>query len=298
MAGGSNFLSYIKAAFLNKWNLLFFGASVAFGFIAGRLDIVLPLAAAVELLYLAVLSMNPRFQKVVDAVEGQSERADAAPSTDRTARELLNGLSLDDQQQFQRLRNQCLELRRVSAGVKGQADGPGSPVVTDMQLSNINRLLWIYLKVLYSKRSLETFFRSTSEHELQETLKRAQDRITALGPENEDTPQEVKNRISLNDTCQTSEMRLKNYLATKENYEFIQLELERLHTKIAGIAEMGINRQDTQFITSEIDVVSSSVQQTEKTVHELESVTGYSFGDSEPPSLLDMPVQGRERQRE
>lgn len=288
MAGENSYLTYLKAAFLNHWNLLFFGAGQALGFIAGKPDVIGPLVLAAELLYLAVLSVNERFQTVVDAKEGQAARAASAPSQTHTAMEFLKELSFDDQQRFQRLRNQCLELRRVADGVKGRGGEQPSPVVTDIQIENINRLLWIYLKMLYSKKSLETFFHAIREKDLQEELARVQARLASLGPESEDTTHEVRQRMSLTDTRQTLDMRLKNYLTARDNYDFLQLEIERLHSKIAGIAEMGINRQDTEHITSEIDVVSTSVMQTEKTFHDLESLTGYSFGDNEPPSLLTL----------
>jgi hypothetical protein len=297
MAEGRGFFTYVGAAFRNRWNLLFSGAAISIGFVSGRPDVILPLALAVEVLYLAVLSMHERFRTVVDAETGQRDRVAAASSPVRTAPELLSRLGLYDQRQFQKLRNQCIELRRVAEGVKGRPGEPGSPRVTDMQIENINRLLWIYLKMLYSKRSLETFFRTTDEQELRRNLERVKERIEALGPEAEDTPQEVKQRLSLLDTAQTAEMRLKNCLTARENYELLQLEIERLHSKIAGIAEMGINRQDTQFITNEIDVVSSSVLRTERTVHDLESFTGYSFGDAEPPPLLDLQPR-KQPQRE
>lgn len=295
MAGGNSFLTYLKAAFLNRWNLLFFCAAQTLGLIAGKPDVIGPLVLAVELVYLSVISMNERYQTLIDAQEGRSARDAAAPSPDRSAMDLLRELSLDDQQRFQRLRNQCLELRRVAEGVKGRGGEQPSPVVTDIQIENINRLLWIYLKLLYSKKSLETFFRTIREKDLQEEFARVQSRLAALGPEVEDTTHEVRQRMSLMDTHRTLDMRLKNYLAARENYDILQLELERLHSKISGIAEMGIHRQDTEQITSEIDVVSTSVMQTEKTFHELESLTGYSFGDGETPSLL---TPGGKRERE
>ena len=108
-----------------------------------------------------------------------------------------------------------------------------------------------------------------------------------LGPVGEDTESEKKLRKSLEDTLKTTELRLKNYRLAQDNYEFIKLELERLYSKIAGLSEMSINRQDPDFITREVDSVSASVHQTEKAMNELEFITGIPSEDETPPSLLE-----------
>ena len=47
------------------------------------------------------------------------------------------------------------------------------------------------------------------------------------------------------------------------------LEIQRLPSKIAGLAEMAINRQDPEMITLEVDGVSESVAQTEQTMRSI-----------------------------
>ena len=67
MPGKRNFVSYIKEAFLNRWNLLVFGGAVAAAFISGYPEALLPVVAAGEIAYLAFLSTNKRFQWVIEA---------------------------------------------------------------------------------------------------------------------------------------------------------------------------------------------------------------------------------------
>jgi hypothetical protein len=258
----------------------------AVGIISGRADIVFPLAAAVEILYLSALASNVRFQTVVEAKALQSKMpVDESRPDSKNAGQIIQELSLEDRRQFERLQGLCQELRQISEGIKGNADLETSGI-NNMQLDNMNRLLWIYLKLLYSKTCLENFFRAANEKEIKAGLTSVQNRLNALSPEQADGEKEAKMRRSLQDTFQTLDARLKNYQNAKENYDFLQLELERLYSKIAGIVEMGINRQDSALITSEIDVVSSSVMQTEKTMQELESITGFTFTDEKPPALL------------
>jgi hypothetical protein len=291
------FLRSLKAAFFYHWNLLYLGVAVALGIISGYPDVVFPLAGAIEILYLSVLAANTRFQTVVQARSLPKKEVIQDQQESKSAAQIIQELNLDDRRQFERLQELCEKLRQIPEGIKGNA-GLESAGINNMQLENMNRLLWIYMKLLYSKNCLEKFFRAADEKEINAKLNSVQARLRALGPEQEDDVKESKHRRSLLDTSHTLEARLKNYQNAKENYDFLQLELERLYSKIAGIVEMGINRQDSTLISSEIDVVSSSVMQTEKTILDLEAITGFTFSDDKPPSLLksSKPVSIRSKQ--
>ncbi len=118
-------------------------------------------------------------------------------------------------------------------------------------------------------------------------IERAENRLKAMGPEDKDGERETLSRKSLSDTLATSQRRLKNYQISRENYDYIELELERLHSKISSLAEMGIHRQDPNLIDNEINVVSSSMEKTEKAMSELDFINDMSFHDEEPPILLE-----------
>ena len=49
---------------------------------------------------------------------------------------------------------------------------------------------------------------------------------------------------------------------------------------------MAVNRQEPEFISSEVDHVASSMMDTEKTMNELQFATGLSSLEVEPPQLL------------
>ena len=155
-----------------------------------------------------------------------------------------------------------------------------------MQVNIINRLLWMYIKLLYSKNALESYFKAINVDEIEARINRTKERLEAMGPEDNDSEAEAKRRESLMDTLKTSQKRLENYRISTDNYDFIGLELERLYAKITSLAEMGINQQDPNLITNEISVVSSSIEKAERTMDELDFITGFSFQDEEPPDLL------------
>ena len=279
-------LKYVKKAFMVNWNLLALAAGAAVAVISGQPDVVLPLLIAGEVLYLAGLSTRDKFQAAIDAQDHKSQKRQLADRTATQADEILRSLPMDARQRFERVRGMCTQLQNISRGVKG---GAGS-VVDDMHMSSINRLLWIYLKLLFSKSSLERFFATVDGEEIARGVKHAQQSLDTMGAADGESPGRAKRRASLEDTLKTAEARRDNLQRARENYEYIQLELTRLYTKIANISEMSVNRQDPDFITSEVDSVSASVQQTEKAMGELEFLTGLSAQDDCTPELMS-PVQ-------
>src|SRR5512138_328787 len=116
MAAASWFAA-LKRAALYHWNLLFVGVCGALAAISGRPDVVLPLAGAVEIAYLAVLASNPRFQNVAAAIDAAGDGGGPAGKTvDRT----LATLSPVDRSRYQRLSELCTRLRGLAAGAGGQ----------------------------------------------------------------------------------------------------------------------------------------------------------------------------------
>jgi hypothetical protein len=277
-------LKYIKKAFLYHWNLLGVTTGAAVAFVSGYPDVILPVLAALELIYLAGLSSNSRFQDAVIAAERKNEKAIRSSSSTKLNR-ILTALDKKDRSRYEGLKDLCLELRHIADRIKGTIKTE-LEVISDVQVNSINRLLWMYLKLLYSKNALESYFKAINVDEIQARIKHANERLEAMGPEDNDSETEAKRRESLMDLLKTSRKRLENYRISTDNYDFIGLELERLYSKITSLAEMGINQQDPNLITNEISVVSSSIEKAERTMDELDFITGFSFQDEEPPDLL------------
>ncbi|MCE5267878.1 MAG: hypothetical protein LLG00_08325, partial [Planctomycetaceae bacterium] len=99
-------------------------------------------------------------------------------------------------------------------------------------------------------------------------------------------PRRQRVRAALQDNLETSRSRLANLAKAQENCQFIGLEIDRLENKIRSLSEMAINRQEPEFISSEVDHVASSMVDTERTMNELQFATGLETAESEPPPLL------------
>ena len=263
----------LKRAFRYHWNLLFVGVSGALSVLSGRADVVLPLAGAVEIAYLMLLSTNQRFQDLASAIDREPGRSD--PATNAGTEEILRTLTAADRARYQSLAARCTQLCRLAAG-----DTEQEPLgIPDLQLQNIDRLLRIFLRLLGVKSTLERFLAAVDRVELGNDLERARSRLSALESEGSDPARVAKRRAAILDTSATLEMRLKNLAQAQENYEYVLLELERLHTKIDGIAEMGIDRHDADSVGREIDLVASSVEETEQTMRRIEGLARVEFGE-------------------
>jgi hypothetical protein len=289
MAGKQGLLSYIKAIFYNPVHLTaLVGITAAALFLLPIpfLDVSLPLIIAGEVTLLTAIASNPRFQRLIDSETfAQPEATQNPEEMNRRLGMVLRGLDQKSREQFELLRSRCEPLRTVQPPtVDGQAT-PDMQVVSNEQMTAVNRLLWVYLKLLYTRCTLSRFFKSVNEDDMKKLQADLRRRLEVLPPSPSDELTEKKRR-SLEDTLQTANARVENFKRAKDNAEYVELELERIGTKLTAVAELAINRQDPNMITSEVDDVARSVETTEKAINDLQIFTGFSPEDNQAPQLI------------
>ncbi len=106
--------------------------------------------------------------------------------------------------------------------------------------------------------------------------------------------QDLRVRKALEDNLQTVRDRLANLLKARDNLELVKLEIDRLENKIQSLSELAVNRQEPNFISGQVDQVAASMMETEKTMNDLQFVTGLDTVD-EAPELLRGDVGPRPR---
>jgi hypothetical protein len=291
MAGRQTFGSYLKAAFTNRWNLLFLLAGGVASVISGHADVALPLLGAVEAGFLGMIATNPRFHRAIDAQMGAAESAEGAKAMGARFDEIYRGLDARYRQKFDELKQRCVVLADL-AGRQPVTEGIGVDEVAQTQLAGVNKLLWVYLKILHTKGTLERFFQSVDPSELDRLDKDAKRRLDELPKDPADVMAE-KMRKSLEDTLATVAARRDNIKKARENHDFVTLELERIAAKLNGIAELAVNRQDPGLLSHDVDDVARSVQATEEAIGELQSFTGLTVDDVAAPEILSAPERVR-----
>ena len=298
--GGAGLLHYLKEAFLFRWNLLFFLGGAAAAAISPLPDVLLPLACAAELAYLGGLASIPRFRSAIDAKDHadrssaggaasppQAALSDVSLHGDRSAAlrgDLLRGLDPAARQRFDRLRARCLDMQRLARGVTGQTSDPSR--TDEIRAPALDRLLWAFLRILYSQQALQRFLAASDEPELRrnlEDLKARQARAKERGDE----------RIgrSLADSVATGELRLENHRKAVSNEEFVGVELDRIEGKIQALAETAVSHQDPDLISSQVDSVAASMAHTEEAIREINQITGLNEQLSEAPAILNADLE-------
>jgi hypothetical protein len=211
---------------------------------------------------------------------------------------MLKGLPPDAHARFERLHARCLEMRAIAAGVRGAAgDQAGS--AEEIRTPGLDRLLWLFLRLLLSKTALDRFLQATNELEISRRLEETRKSLAAAQGAAEAAPPGARDeRVirSLQDSVANAELRIDNYGRAKKNAEFVTLELDRIEGKIQALAEIAVNRQDPDFISTQVDSAAESMRQTEKAVTELQHLTGLADELEEPPAILESDLRGVLRQ--
>src|SRR6185295_19675738 len=113
--------------------------------------------------------------------------------------------------------------------------------------------LWLFLRLLLSKTALDRFLQSMNEKDISTRLDDLRKNMATAQTANDDRI--VK---SLQDSIAMAELRLDNFGRAKKNAEFVAVELDRIEGKIQALAEMAVNRQDPDFLTSQVDSAAES----------------------------------------
>ncbi len=269
-------LKYVKPAFLWRWNLLIFGAGLVFGILSGHPDVVWPLVGAAEIAYLGLLTGNPRFRRAIDA---RGVKVPSAVDASESLERIEAALKPEAWKRFERLRDRCLaleELGRQFRGPYAQVDAK----MADLQTTSLERLLWMFLKLLYSQDALTRFLRTTNRSDLVSLVKEAEKELDAA------VSQERSEKLiaSLRDKLETLRQRLANYERALEHQEFLNVEIDRIEQKVNAISEAAMNARDPADISAQVDGIAAGISATEEAMRTMDVAP--VFEREEPPKLL------------
>jgi len=279
--GRRGFFTYIREAFKEHWNLLFFGAAALAALISPIPDIAMPLVMAAEMTYLTGLAGHNKYRAVVDRRLDEIENprpAQAATDSDprRTYEDLLSSLPRPSHARFVSLRDRCFEMQRLTLRMQGRT----TPQSGDEQTPALNRMLWIFLRLLSSETAIGRFLTQTDVAEMNAQL-------LELRARQEGGLTDERLVRSVTDSIATLELRIGNHERATVNAELISLELNRLESKIQALSEMGISHEDPDFITSQVNSVNQSIRETEKAIRDLAVLPGMANNDVfEAPAIM------------
>ena len=279
---------YIRKAVRIPWNLLAFMGGLVGAALSPWPDALMPLVVAGELAFIGGLVSIKKFRDAVDAEEAAKLRGQGAPGQlpESALTEMLASLPREAQLRFQSLRQRCLRMQQLAAGARGKSPRLADPT-DDMNTGSLDRLLWIFLRLLVTQESLRSFLRSTSEPML--TVK-VSDLTGQLAKAKADKDDRLS--TSLADSVALANLRLDNYQKADKNAQFVMVELDRIEAKIQTLTEMMVNRQDPDLLASQVDQAAQSMTDTESAIKELQTITGMADQLTEPPPILNSNLGG------
>lgn len=268
------------------WNLLGVGAGAIFGVLSGAPVGVLAIVGGLELVYLTFLGLNTRFQNVLRAKEKYAPRP-ATPTSPAQLQQLLSFLSMEDTRRFAALRQRCadlLELRRAM-------DAKDSDAADQFRGEGLDRMLWLFLKLLHQKSGLERFLASTTRESIETELTRSEAQLKeALARQQAAPTIESRLATSIRERITTVNERLDNHRQAGENWELVCAEIDKTEQQINRLCEVGMTLRDSGELATQIDSISSSLQSSERAFADA-SIAGLLL-DEAPPPLLSGRLSG------
>ncbi len=249
-------VNYTKEAFLNPMNLgfLIMAMLTAF-FLSGSepwFNVVLILAAALELMYLGVVPRNDRFRRAV-----RSRRA-AEHAKPPSQKEIFQVLTKGSQRRYARLRKLEKDIRTNYRKLSYATQG-----LLESHLDKIDGLLDSYLNLLYQKERYEYTVQSGTESEVVKAISTLRDDMADDSPK----VRSIKQR-----RLRILEQRLSRFKKSNENLEIIEAQLETIEDVVKYIHEQSLTLRNPEEITFQLDTLLSEVEETEAAIEEIEDV--------------------------
>lgn len=268
---------YLTAAFAYHWNLLYVGAGAALALISGRPDVVLPLVAAGEVLYLASMFTNDRFRAAVDAQDAKARRAAETADTRAAYDRIRSQLPPHLLRRFDQLRAHCQKLTELAGSLRSPSEaGPDRGAVESLE-----RLLWGHLRMIWNAAKLSEFLDHTDDTSLRQRVAELERRLASLPAD----PASTALRTAVEDNLQTTRERLSNIEEARHKLDVVAAEVERLEAKIAALAEGAVARRDVSDIAQRVDEVAEGMRRTDETMRQLQLPPELEELE-EPPALL------------
>ena len=269
---------------------------MGFAVLSGHPEIGIPLVLAAETAYLGLLGTHPKFQDYVNAQDAKKRRGAVAETGQQTLEKITRALPKHSLERYEKLQKRCRRLGKIASNLKEPTAFDTSSSLESMQTRGLDRLLWVYLRLLFAQHTLDEFKEAVSEESMKDDLEQIEERLKRLGSEDQ-SPNAIKIRRTLTDNQATINERLENYAQAKSNSLFVMLELERVENKIKSISELSVNRQDPEYISGQIDAVANSMKETERTMNDLHFGVGLGALEDDTPELMNGDLEQIHRSR-
>ena len=279
-----NFFDYVKAAFNQKADIAGLGpmpVNKMLLFAAAVLGIWNPgfwfLGIAAEALYLWLMASNKNYQTLVRASFLNQQREIWGGKQAR----VLRSLDPPSHERYDRLVDNCSGILKITGSDPYKPGDPGTPV-KDLRVSGLNRLMWMFLKLLSSRLRIKAIISATSAQELETEIREISQKMAK-------EPESSPLRRSLEGTLDIQKRRLDNLLKAKDSLKVIESELDRIEKQANLLREEASVSSDPGLLSVRLDGVMDSLSGTSQWMSEQNELFGFLEERSMPDALIAKP---------
>ncbi len=246
-------LDYLKAAFHWRFNKIGLAAAVCLAGLSASFAPLL-LAAGLEMMYLAILPNNPRFQRLVRSWKFDEQERERA----RSLSAMYYELPPEMRGRFSALDQICRAIRDNYKRLTST-----SQMFVDQMDAKLDGLSQSYLRLLNSAFHHREYLRTANVDSIRREAAQLQKDIGNDPPK----VQEInRKRIEI------LNKRIEKHEKIRENCAVVDAQCAAIEDVLQLIRDQSVTMHDPQTISDHLDSLVKDVEQTEETVREVESI--------------------------
>jgi hypothetical protein len=252
-------INFVKEAFHLQYNWIALAGAGVFALVSGSL---LPaiLAGGIELMYLAIVPQNWRFQRLVRSWKFSEEQQ----KHQQKLSQMLRTLPSDMQSRYWKLAEVCSSIHNNFNQLSTT-----SQIFLQQMDGRLSGLLNGYSRLLLAAAQQQQYLRSTDQNEIKREVATLQKSLSTDPPR----VQEInKKRVEI------LNKRLEKYDKLCENRKVVDAQCSAVEDVLHLIRDQSVTMRDPQQISDQLDNLVKDVEETEQTVQQVEAI----FSDLTP----------------
>jgi len=246
-------VNYTKEAFNSQYNWIAMLGTAAFAAVSGT-ALPLLLMAGVELMYLATIPRNARFQRLVRSRKYAAEKRRG----EKHLFELAVKLPPDMRSRYNGLQTVCAAIRSNYAQLSST-----SQLFSKQMEDRLDGLAQGFLRLLVAAQMHRDYLKTASPDEIRAEIARLQRSASAEPPK----VQEINRR-----RIEILEKRLERFDRIRENSQVIEAQCAAMEDVLRLIRDQSVTMKDPQQVSDQLGSLVRDVEQTEDAIRQVESM--------------------------
>ena len=232
------------------------------------------LGVAAEAGYLAFLSSNSRFQRVVQGEKLLARQRGA----DLRVQHALAALAPEARERYRNLLHESGLILGIIPTLQDREQG----TLTDLRAGGLNNLLGLFMRLLTSRQVISTNLAQVDRRELEADVEKLRQRLTQA-------PADGPLGRSIQATLEIQTKRLENLVRAESSLQVIDAELVRIENQVRLIREETAVSGGPEMLSARLDAVTQTLADTSRWMDENRAVLGDLAGDDLADLATELP---------